>query len=373
MFQCILQTSNYLGAEHTTGGIVDHIALGLDRKNALEHVICMGGRGSRVSSQKLRKPVCGMGLLYKAMNALGKVGGLRRLNNYNTKMDLFDKLSLRHIKPCSVFHSWDRTERCFRKAKNLGAKTILEVEMDIWPGEILKYVDYVFVPSKFLYSKAIEIGVPIKNLFYLPFGVDAEFFHPLNPEFPRDKEKRFLFCGALNDRKGIGELMKAWELAKIPNAKLVLCGRSTPFFRHYLEQIDSNSIEVLGFLSRMQLLAEYQRAYAFVFPSKKEGSAKVIYEALACGLPVITTEESGSVISNDKEGFIIHKNNIKILSQKIITIAENSDLRKEMSKAARTAALQNTWEHYKMRTMNFYEQILTSDVDCSKNGNSPNH
>lgn len=353
----ILSTSTPLGKSSTTGGIVEYIARNLDSQNLLNHAYCIHTKQTRISPQKASPARSGLSLLFPLINAAAKVGGLK-IKNYQTRNRLFDQALAKKINHCAVLHTWDRSKESWKKAKSLGATVILEVEMDIWPGDDLQYVDYFIVPSRFLYQKALSIGIPENRLFYLPFGVDTDVFKPAATTLDSEQEKRYLFVGALNQRKGIHDLLEAWALADIPNAKLILCGRTTPFFRKRIQEYSEQKIEHLGFLNRQQLQAEFQRSHAFVFPSYKEGSAKVIYEALASGLPVITTEESGSVIEDGNEGFIVPKGDPTQIAQKMQTLAQDTALFKSMAEKARIKALDNTWQHYQDRSLKIYQSIF---------------
>ena len=74
--------------------------------------------------------------------------------------------------------------------------------------------------------------------------------------------------------------------------------------------------------------------------------ALVHLEAMACGLPVITTLNCGSIVSNSKEGFIIPIRDVQKLASKIEEIVEDRDLRKEMSIRCKKKAMRYTWENY---------------------------
>ena len=96
----------------------------------------------------------------------------------------------------------------------------------------------------------------------------------------------------------------------------------------------------------------------FVFPSLRESSAKVIYEALAAGLPVITTYNTGSVVENGKQGFIVPTKNPKAIMKKIIFLYNNPKKREKMSQSARKLAEKYTWDYYGKRVCDIYEKII---------------
>ena len=93
-----------------------------------------------------------------------------------------------------------------------------------------------------------------------------------------------------------------------------------------------------------------------MLPTLVEGMALVHLEAMACGLPVITTPNCGSIVSNSKEGFIIPIRKVQKLASKIEEIVEDRDLRKKMSIRCKKKAMRYTWENYSeklLKALNF--------------------
>jgi glycosyltransferase involved in cell wall biosynthesis len=83
-----------------------------------------------------------------------------------------------------------------------------------------------------------------------------------------------------------------------------------------------------------------------VLPSLAEGSATVTYEALATGIPVITTAASGSVVRDGIDGFIVEERNAEALAAAIEVLVENRELRSSMSASAKRRVKQFSWEAY---------------------------
>jgi glycosyltransferase involved in cell wall biosynthesis len=90
----------------------------------------------------------------------------------------------------------------------------------------------------------------------------------------------------------------------------------------------------------------YRSADVFAFPSLAEGSALVTYEALASGLPVVTTANAGSVVRDGIEGFIIGAGDAGALAQRLDELHRDPCLREAMGRAARERAAAYTWERY---------------------------
>src|SRR5262249_27834906 len=97
-------------------------------------------------------------------------------------------------------------------------------------------------------------------------------------------------------------------------------------------------------------------------PSLHEGSALVTYEALASGLPVITTENAGSVVRDGVDGFVVPIRDVTALQEKILMLYQNRELRREMGARARERAEQFTWAAHRARLSALMGQILGKDL-----------
>jgi glycosyltransferase involved in cell wall biosynthesis len=102
----------------------------------------------------------------------------------------------------------------------------------------------------------------------------------------------------------------------------------------------------------------YQQASVFVLPSLSEGSAKVTYEAMACGLPVIVTPNAGAEIKDGMEGFLVPPRGVDELQEKLLCLYGHEKLRQEMGQAARALAERYTWEHRSRLLLSAYQRAL---------------
>jgi glycosyltransferase involved in cell wall biosynthesis len=116
-------------------------------------------------------------------------------------------------------------------------------------------------------------------------------------------------------------------------------------------------MELLGAVPRSEIFNHYTWADVFLLPSICEGSATVIYEALAAGLPVICTANAGSVVRDGIEGFIVSVGNYEAIADKLELLATNPELRSEMSKNARQRAKEFTLDGYQKRLIKIIAKI----------------
>jgi glycosyltransferase involved in cell wall biosynthesis len=216
--------------------------------------------------------------------------------------------------------------------------------------------DMVLAASEYVRDSLISNGVSPSRIALCPYGVDTERFRPAVKVANRPFQ--ILFVGQLSQRKGIKYLLEAFKNLHLEKAELVMMGgvggsgeglkSYEGLFRH------------IKHVPYSELPQYYQSADIFVYPSLHEGSALAIYEALASGLPVITTPNSGSVVRDGVEGFIVPIRDTEALKDKLLLLYHNKDIRDQMSLQARKRAESFTWQAYRQRlgslVQNFIEE-----------------
>lgn len=200
---------------------------------------------------------------------------------------------------------------------------------------------------------------PDEKMFYLPRGVDIGRFKPGSEPDRRKRPPVFraIFSGALIERKGIHHLLEAWHRLNLKNAELWLLGAVHDEAKPYLQRFWRENIRVLGFKRDPENYLNQGSVY--VFPSRLEGSAKTIYEAAACGLPMITTREAGDVVRDGVEGIIVQPGDVNAIAAAIEHLYRHPEIVESMSVAARDRVVQNfTWDHYRTRLLGAYERAI---------------
>src|SRR5438045_5292806 len=172
-------------------------------------------------------------------------------------------------------------------------------------------------------------GFPEEKLFYLPRGADVERFKPGQ----RPAKFRAIFTGALIKRKGIHHLLEAWHRLNLPEAELWLVGSVHDEAKPFLEQFWRDNIRVVGFVPDPENYLSQSTIH--IFPSQWQRSAKVTYEAAACGLPQITTREAGDVVRNGVEGIIVKPGDVNGIAASLEHLYRHPEIVEEMGAAAR--------------------------------------
>jgi len=209
--------------------------------------------------------------------------------------------------------------------------------------------DLILVQSRCAAESFLKVGIDPQRIVLVCRGVDPERFRPTRwPEV-----FRFVFVGSLICRKGVHLILEAWHRLKLKNAELVLVGGVEKEMRPYLRQYADERVKVTGFVSRPQDYLE--TSSAFIFPSELEGSAKVTYEAAACGLAQITTRESGDVVEDGFNGRVVPANDVDALADAMKEFHEKPDWVREMGRNARRKVVgAYTWEHHRKRLLAAY-------------------
>ena len=207
----------------------------------------------------------------------------------------------------------------------------------------LELADLVFVPSTFVRQTVASFSD--KKMAIAPYGVDLEFWRP-DGERESAGPLRFIYAGTCSLRKGIPVLLEAWGAAGLADASLELIG-TWQFNPGRLANLPLG-VTYLSPMSREKLRARYQGADVFVFPSFFEGFGLVILEAMACGLPALTTEcTAGPDVSDEKSGRVVEAGNVDALVASLRWFSEHRSRLPEMRVAARAAAEKCTWENYR--------------------------
>ena len=108
---------------------------------------------------------------------------------------------------------------------------------------------------------------------------------------------------------------------------------------------------------------EFAAADLFVIPSLAETGPEVNYEALACGVPVVTTPEARAVVRDGIEGRIVRARDPELLANAIVEIIEDREKRDRMARASRERARDFTWECYGERLVSALKSFAAGEND----------
>ena len=234
----------------------------------------------------------------------------------------------------------------------------LAIHPSIIKKEMLEYefADYITVPSMFAYNSFIEKGIKSSKLFYNPLGVQLSDF----PFYPKEIQNTKLvigYIGTMSAQKNVIGLINATEnlFKQGLNIKLLLTG---PIDHGSFDEatLKKPFIKYIKKQPQKELHKIYENIDVFVLNSIQEGLAMVQLQAMACGLPLISTTNSGGLdlISEGDNGFIIPAFDRRALEDRIEWFYNNKHQIPEMGRTSRKmveAAF--TWEQYGRRYVDF--------------------
>ncbi|MBR8832748.1 MAG: glycosyltransferase family 4 protein [Stigonema ocellatum SAG 48.90 = DSM 106950] len=281
----------------------------------------------------------------------------------------------------SGFNFWS-----LHRAKELGAKTvvergsshmhhqtiILQEEYDRWglkftethPGiyerEIKSYADAdgIAIPSLFVKRTFLEQGIPESKLIHVPYGASLAEFYPVPKE---DNIFRVIHCGGITLRKGVQYLLQAFHELNLPESELWLVGSIASEIEPFLAKYQSERILLKGTHPQSQLRLFYSQCSVFCLASIEDGFGMVIPQAMACGLPVIHTTNTGGedIVRNGIDGFCVPIRDVEALKEKILFFYENPEQRDEMGRNALEQARKSlSWDDYGEKIISAYLKIL---------------
>jgi alpha-maltose-1-phosphate synthase len=216
----------------------------------------------------------------------------------------------------------------------------------------------ITVPSRFVKRSFIENGIADERVFVCPYGVDLSEFRP---GVKLDEKFRVIYVGQITVRKGIGYLLQAVEpLAKKGRVELWLVGEVDSQVQSILDRYRS-VFEYKGVCPRKDLWQLYSQASVLVLASVEEGLALVQAQAMACGVPVIATANTGAedLFTDGVEGFIVPIRDPGAIREKLEWMIENNELRNEMAAAAlRRVKSLGGWNQYGECVESVYRELL---------------
>ena len=215
-----------------------------------------------------------------------------------------------------------------------------------------KYADWIIAGSDFVRQGLIKSGAAAEKIVVIPYGVPLP---PTPPVRKRSGPLKLLFAGKVGLRKGAHHLLRAIESFEPNQVKVVFagdCELSKEIQRQYADRA-----EFLGRVPRAEMQRLYAEADVFVLPSIVEGSATVTYEAMALGLPVITTPNAGSMVTNGREGHIVPVGDSKALYKAVRGYLDDDTLLANHAAAAFAMRNMVSSEAYEKRLRVFFEGL----------------
>jgi glycosyltransferase involved in cell wall biosynthesis len=230
--------------------------------------------------------------------------------------------------------------------------------------ELAEYeaADFIAVPSVFAAQTFVSRGLPAAKLLVNPYGVDLRLFSGGDVDRRRrtvaPQGLRVLHVGRVSPRKGVHYLVEA--VARVPEARLTLVGALDEGMDAVVR--GKPHVTVVGAVPGRELPRWYGDADVFCLLSVEEGLALVIAQAMAMGLPVVATPNSGAeeLIEDGVTGFIVPARDPAAAAARLHELAGAPELRREIGWRARARVADGFgWAHYGERARANYARIAT--------------
>lgn len=248
--------------------------------------------------------------------------------------------------------------RCIRNSWTASVIVAIESSLHRYMDTYSKHLDRVIVPSQFYIEKLVEWGWSAEKLVYIPNYVNVNEFIPLYTP-----GSYFLYFGRLAPEKGVGTLIRAAALAKVP-LKIVGIGPVELELKELAAQI-GGEIEFLGHHSGTGLHDLVRGARAVVLPSEWfENAPMSLLESYALGKPIIGARIGGipEMIVEEETGWTFESQNIEDLAaclEKVMTIKESIVV--GMGKAGREYVEQTfSCQRYVSSMLTLYRELMIS-------------
>jgi glycosyltransferase involved in cell wall biosynthesis len=245
--------------------------------------------------------------------------------------------------------------RCIKGSLALSSLVMLETFVHrlfrLYEGNVSRFV----VPSRFVLEKLVQWGWPRDRFAYIPNFVDVDRFRP-----GAEIGSRFVYCGRLDNLKGVGTLVRAAALARQP-LSLVGSGPEEAGLRRLSEKLGAD-VQFLGRQTRDALVAVIQSARAIVVPSEcNENAPLALLEGYAAGRPVIGSRIAGipELVRERETGVLYPTGDVEALAAALEEFARLPDARlAEWGRAGRLWVEQDfNAATYRNRLVALYESL----------------
>jgi len=200
----------------------------------------------------------------------------------------------------------------------------------------------------------------------IPNGVDLGRFTDAQPfeELRDGRTLNILFVGRLEERKGLGNLLKAYHRLRKRkvDARLLVIGAG-PKLREYKRYVGLRGIRDVEFLGRVsdeEKVRYFASADIYCAPNTgQESFGIVLLEAMAAGVPIVASDIHGfkRVVERNVQGLLVEPQNPRALAAALYALARDPDLRHEMGEAGRARAPEFSWDRVTERIVDYYYEV----------------
>lgn len=257
-----------------------------------------------------------------------------------------------------------------REIENSGRYDLKDESRHLWNDKLLQRLQleientqYFLSASGFVRESLEYCGVKESQIKIVPYGanVSSTIQRKGIDEF---KKIEFLFVGQVVYRKGITYLLDSMARCDEKKANLTVTGAYHKDDWFIEKNKYKENITFTGMVTFDRMREIYEKADVFVLPSFCEGMSQVGIEAMACGLPIICTFNSGvsDLVKDGVNGFVIPAGDADALYEKMAWFLKNPQKIAEMGEEARKAAKKYTWDYYGENIVNAITEVMDGEL-----------
>lgn len=222
--------------------------------------------------------------------------------------------------------------------------------------KVLDEAEHVIVDTEYVAEQIKHLHAKKKIsclswLYVVPQGIQSRYLQ-LSPH--KSTTPTILSVGSISQRKGHLLLIRAFEIVHkaMPSAQLIIAGTLTEeaYYTQLQNEIEklhlTQSAELLTNIPQEQLLEQYQKATIFALHSQEESQGIALVEAMATGLPVVSTLVGGIpfVVKNGETGLLSQYGDARAFANNMLALLTDEDLRAKLSQSARLTAQNYSWQ-----------------------------
>lgn len=251
-----------------------------------------------------------------------------------------------------------QTEILKEEYEKFGQK--IKIDNRVLEQELKEYdlADYISIPSQFVKNTFINKGISENKLTLVSYGVNLNNFYPSQK---KDQIFRFISVGSISLRKGSIYTLEAFNELNLPDAELLMVGGIDQEMFPLINKFRSNKkIKFINHVPQNKLVDYYNKSDVFIISSIEDGFAMVILQALACGIPVICSNNSGGseLIKNRENGFVVQIRDVNGIKEKMLIFYENQKVLNTFKKKIQMDRINISWDIYGKKIISNCKKLL---------------
>ena len=257
-----------------------------------------------------------------------------------------------------------------------GADVARKPEVGDYDGKLralFKAVPLVLARSQSLANRLMQLGCPPEKLRTNRTGIPLNEFPLVQRDPPRRGHWKLLQACRLIPKKGVSTSIRAFAILQreFPNIELFIAGKGPlqPKLEALAAQLGiSEKVHFCGFLSQKKLFELYANAHLFLHPSEteldqnQEGVPNSVLEAMATGLPVVSTRHGGipEAVQHGRTGLLVKEGDFVSLAESVAAILRSTHSFREMGWLASESVAANFEQSEQIRQLeSFYEEAIS--------------